>query len=130
MSTAELAGLRVLIIDDNEDAAESVAWLLADADAETRVVNDAVHITDLMREFDPALILLDLSLPKVDGYQACRLIRQSHGATPYVAALTGWADAEHQSLCHRAGFDLHVTKPIGIDALIAIGRIALQRTRA
>lgn len=61
----ELRGLRILLIDVNQDAAESLAWLFADAGAEVRAANDALNIEDLVREFDPGMVVLDLALPTI-----------------------------------------------------------------
>lgn len=127
MASDLLSGLRVLIVDDNQDAAESIAWLLADFGAKTRAVGDATGIVDLVREFDPGLVLLDLTLPKVDGYEACRRIRGYKGVRPYIAAVTGWGGAEVQRQCLQCGFDLHLTKPVSVQVLVGVAQQALAR---
>lgn len=126
-ATPELDGLRVLVIDDNEDATECLAWLFTDAGAKVKIANDAIGITELIQESDPQLVLLDLSLPKVDGYEACRIIRQLKGASPFVVAVTGWGSEEDRKRCLHAGFDLHVTKPVPGDVVIELGRLAQGR---
>lgn len=95
--------------------------------AEAHVTNDALHITDMVEAFDPGLVRLDLSLPHIDGFEACRLIRQAKGAGPYIAALTGCTGAAQKERCGRAGFDLHLNKPASMDGLFEVGRIALRR---
>lgn len=123
-----LEGLRALVIDDNEDATECVAWVFADAGAKVQVANDATCVTELIQDFDPQLVLLDLSLPEVDGYEACRIIRQLKGAAPFIVAVTGWGGVEDRERCLRGGFDLHLAKPVGGDAFIELGRLALRRS--
>lgn len=125
--TLALDGLRVLVIDDNEEAAECVAWLLNDAGAIVEVAQDASSVAELVQKFDPQLVLLDLTLPSVSGYEACRIIRRLKGAVPFIAALTGWCDAEHQARCLQVGFDLHLAKPVASDVFMEVGRIALGR---
>lgn len=128
MVERKLLGLRVLVIDDDVDAGDSVAWLLGNAWAETRVARDATDVANLVRSFDPGMVLLDLTLPKVDGYQACRVIRQVSGSTPYIVALTGWGGADVREKCAQAGFDLHLPKPAPPPLLIKLGQLALMRS--
>jgi len=127
-SPPALDGLRVLVIDDNEDATECVAWVFNDAGANVRVANDATCIADLIQDFDPGLVLLDLSLPKVDGYEACRIVRQLKGAAPFVVAVTGWGSVEDRERSMRHGFDLHLAKPVAGDAFIELGMLAFERS--
>lgn len=129
MAGTELTGLRVLLIDDNVDAADSLALLLADAGAETLVARDATDVAGLVQAFDPGMVLLDLSLPGIDGYEACRIIRELKGAAPYIVAVTGWGDVEHRLQCLRAGFNQHLLKPAPIEAFITMGHLALHRSR-
>jgi CheY-like chemotaxis protein len=126
-ATFALDGLRVLVIDDNEDAAECVAWLFKDAGAIVEAVKDATGVAELVQKLDPQLVLLDLTLPKVDGYEACQIIRRLKGAIPFIAAVTGWGDAEHRIRSKQVGFDLHLTKPVASDVLMEVGRLALGR---
>ncbi|KQW43289.1 MULTISPECIES: response regulator [unclassified Roseateles] len=127
MASSVLRGLRVLVIDDNEDAAETVAWLLSDYGADTRTARDAMNIVDLVRHFKPDLVLLDLTLPVVDGFEACRRIRGCMGSKPYIAAVTGWGGEERGVQCTAAGFDLHLTKPVAVGKLVEAGQMALNR---
>lgn len=124
MAGNELNGLRVLVIDDNVDAGDSIAWLLADAGAEMCVARDAIGVAALVQAFDPEMVLLDLTLPKVDGYQACRVIRQLKGDMPYIVAVTGWGGVEHRLKCVQAGFNLHLLKPVSADVLLKLGQLA------
>jgi DNA-binding response OmpR family regulator len=123
-------GIRVLIVDDNVDAAESLAALLALDGAVTRVEKDALNIVQVVGAFDPMLILLDLELPLLDGFEACRLIRQEKGSVVHVAAVTGWGRPEDRALSQGAGFDEHVLKPIRIERLREICTVAFQRRSA
>lgn len=122
-----LDGLRVLVIDDNEDATECVAWLFNDAGAIVETARDATGVAELVGKFDPQLVLLDLTLPKVDGYEACQTIRRLKGAFPFIAAVTGWGDTEHRVRSLQVGFDLHLTKPVASDVFMETGRLALGR---
>ena len=124
---AEAERLRVLIVDDNMDAAEALAALFAFDGAEARVEQDATNITDVMDAFDPMLVLMDLELPGLDGFEACRLIRREKGGNVYVAALTGWSREEDATRSREAGFDMHLTKPIGPDRLKQLSKLAEAR---
>ncbi|MDY0747635.1 response regulator [Paucibacter sp. R3-3] len=128
MSETELKGLRVLVIDDNVDTAEAIALLLADAGAETSVATDATDVAARVLAFDPGMVLLDLSLPTVDGYEGCRAIRALEGLQPYIVAVTGWDGAEHVWRCRQAGFDLHLTKPVAAELLVEHAHLALRRS--
>jgi len=127
---AKEPGIRVLIVDDNVDAAEALAALFALDGAETRVEKDALNIVEVVRAFDPMLILLDLDLPGLDGFEACRLIRNEKGSTVYVAAVTGWSRAEDFARSQAAGFDEHLIKPIGVDRLARVRALAWERRAA
>jgi CheY-like chemotaxis protein len=112
---------RVLIIDDNEDAATSLALLLESEGHDVRTAPDASTGLRLADDFSPEAIVLDIGLPDVDGYEVARLIRQRPaGQTILMIALTGWGqDADKQAARH-AGFDFHFTKPVDIDSLLGV----------
>lgn len=125
-----LSGERVLIVEDHEDAADLLAWLLKDLGAKTRVANSAVHIAQIVQEFDPELVLMDLGLPEVDGFEACRVIRSIKGRTVFVAAVTGWCTAEHSQRCEQEGFDAYIAKPMSADLVIGLVTEAVDRLKA
>lgn len=118
---------RVLIVDDNVDAAESLAALLQFDGAEARVETDAKAIIEVVKAFDPMLVLLDLELPDIDGLEACRRIRRAKGREVYVAALTGWSREQDVVHAREAGFDAHVVKPIGVARLKELVTLASAR---
>ncbi|WP_177200791.1 GAF domain-containing protein [Roseateles sp. YR242] len=122
-----MAGSRVLVVDDNQDAADSIAMLLAGAEAAVRVAYDAAAIVEVAKEFDPHLVLLDIGLPGVDGYEACRRLREQLGQSVQIVALTGWGQEEDRRRASEAGFDTHLTKPVDFAHLARVARQALQR---
>jgi len=112
---------RVLVVDDNADAAEGVALVLQFLGVLTHVVNDGAAALAALDSFRPHLVLLDLGMPGLDGYDVARWIRQraSHAGTRIVA-LTGWGDAAERARTVEAGFDAHLVKPVDIAALQAL----------
>lgn len=111
---------RVLVADDNQDAALSLAALLELMGHEIRVVHDGLAAVALAESFRPGLILLDIGMPGLNGYEVCRKIREwpwARGAV--IVALTGWGQDDDKRRAKAAGFDGHFTKPVDIDALEA-----------
>ena len=107
------AQLRVLVVDDNEDAASVLAMLLRRARHEVRTADGGESAVTVAAAFRPDLILMDLGMPRVDGYEACRRIRsEPWGEEPTIVALTGWGQEQHRARTREAGFDHHVVKPI------------------
>jgi signal transduction histidine kinase/DNA-binding response OmpR family regulator len=121
-ATAENPGaLRVLLIDDNADASEALETLLRLEGQEVRQALDGMTALEIAREFKPQLVLCDLGLPGMDGYEVIRCLREQAGdVMPVVAAVTGYARAEDRRRTREAGFDYHLAKPIGADALRAL----------
>jgi CheY-like chemotaxis protein len=113
--------LRILIVDDNRDSADSLVMLLRLMGNDTRTAYDGQQGADVAAEFRPDVILLDIGLPKLDGYEACRRIReQSWGKTAVLIAVTGWGQAEDRRLSHEAGFDYHMVKPVDPQELMKL----------
>jgi CheY-like chemotaxis protein len=109
---------RVLVVDDNVDSAESMATLLAIGGDDVRTAHDGEAAVALAATFRPAVILLDLGLPKMNGYDACRQIReQPAGRGMLIIALTGWGQDEDRRRSREAGFDHHLVKPVDFTAL-------------
>lgn len=117
---AKLAGLRVLVVDDNQDAADALGLLLAQHGSEVRVSYLAETAIDLLSEFKPSIVLLDIGLPFVDGYEACRRMREMNGADLRIVALTGWGQEEDRRRAVEASFDAHLTKPVDFERLADI----------
>jgi two-component system CheB/CheR fusion protein len=104
---------RVLIVDDNRDAADSLEMMLRQMGHETRTAYDGEEAVRAAGEFRPEVVLLDIGLPKLNGYDACRLIRQqSWGRSMVVIAVTGWGQDQDRRKAQDAGFDRHVVKPV------------------
>jgi CheY-like chemotaxis protein len=103
---------RVLIVDDNRDAAESLAMLLKLLGAKVQVAHNGFDALSQVSEFHPAIVVLDLGMPGMDGYEVAREIRrQPEFAHVVLVALTGWAQDEDRLRSQNAGFNLHLTKP-------------------
>jgi CheY-like chemotaxis protein len=105
---------RVLVVDDSRDAATSLARLLVRHwNQEVRTAHDGHEALELAREFGPEMILLDIGLPGLDGYEVARRLRQreAHGETLLVA-LTGYGQDEDRRKSQEAGFDMHLVKPV------------------
>ena len=109
---------RILVADDNVDAVASLAMFLAILGNEVRSAKDGVEAVSVAAEFKPDVILLDIGMPKLNGYDACRRIReQPGGAHAYLIALTGWGQDEDRRRSLDAGFDHHLVKPMDPAAL-------------
>ncbi|HWP20600.1 MAG TPA: response regulator [Burkholderiaceae bacterium] len=110
--TAGRAGLRVLIVDDNLDAAESVAVMLSLDGHEVKTVGDGPQAVACAPVFLPEVVLLDIGLPGLDGYEVARLLRaMPELRSCLLVALTGYGQAEDRELARAAGFDAHLVKP-------------------
>ncbi len=109
---------RVLVADDNRDGAESLAELLAALGGEVSIAYDGAQAVEVARSFRPDVALLDLGMPKVDGYEAARRIRSECDGRPMkIVALTGWAQDEDRRKTQEAGFDEHLVKPVDLEVL-------------
>jgi CheY-like chemotaxis protein len=112
-------GLRILIVDDNRDAADMLATLLQFSGHETHMVHDGVEAVEATTTLQPDVILLDIGLPRLNGYEAARKIRERHDhpGRPLLVALTGWGQDEDRRRTEEAGFDAHLVKPVDEAAL-------------
>ena len=109
---------RILIVDDNRDAAESLAQLLERMGHETMIAYDGPSALTSAEAFRPAVVLLDLGLPGLDGLEVARRIRaQPWGSDVTLIAATGWGTAEDRRRSREAGFDHHMVKPVDLDEL-------------
>ncbi|HEU4581314.1 MAG TPA: ATP-binding protein [Polyangiaceae bacterium] len=105
------ADRRVVVIDDNADAADTLALLIEALGGECKVAYDGEAGVGAVLEFQPDVVLLDIGMPGIDGYETCRRIRLQRGSKPLIVALTGWGQARDKERALHAGFDLHLTKP-------------------
>jgi signal transduction histidine kinase/ActR/RegA family two-component response regulator len=109
---------RILVVDDNEDAARSLADLLELYAHQVEVVHDGASALEAVRVHRPEVVLLDIGLPGIDGYEvARRLRRQTDAASLLLVALSGYGQEEDQRRALEAGFDDHLTKPVEFEAL-------------
>ena len=118
VKTNEAYKNRILVVDDNEDSATSLVAMFEMLDHEARAVFDGAAAVETAASFRPDVVLLDIGLPKMNGFAAARKIReQSWGQAMFLIAVTGWGDEEHRRQSAEAGFDLHLVKPIDPAAL-------------
>jgi CheY-like chemotaxis protein len=109
---------RILVVDDNKDAARSLAMMLRLMGNEVRVEHDGLAGVAAAAEFRPEAILLDIGMPKLNGYDACRRIREEPwGRDAVIVALTGWSQDEDKRRAQEAGFNGHLVKPVDPAAL-------------
>jgi PAS domain S-box-containing protein len=113
---------RVLVVDDNRDAAELLAEMLSLAGHVTQVAHDGPAALAAAPAFAPHVILLDLGLPGMDGYEVARQLRSGGPPTRHTVliALTGWGSAEDKRRSAEAGFDYHLTKPVQLSAITEV----------
>jgi CheY-like chemotaxis protein len=115
---AEPRPMRVLVVDDNRDAADSLGVLLGFLGYVVEVAHDGETALRSVERFEPALVLLDLGMPDMDGYEVARRLRaRPDGQALVIVALTGWGQEEDRLRSRQAGFDHHLVKPTDIDAL-------------
>jgi CheY-like chemotaxis protein len=126
-----LQGLSVLVIDDNQDAADVMGMFLEDMGASTRVVYDGASGIAVLSEFLPSVALIDIGMPIMNGYETCRRIRAQHGFSISLIALTGWGQQQDQKTAAEAGFNAHLTKPADLDQVAqAILKLQAPSSRA
>jgi len=116
-------GQRVLVVDDNMDAAASLALLLKMEDYEVCTAADGEEAIECARTFGPQIIFMDLAMPRLDGLEAARRIRTlPNGEHMRIVALTGWGQEADRHRTRDAGMDDHLTKPVSLDALQSVLR--------
>jgi signal transduction histidine kinase len=104
--------LRILVVDDSRDAAESLTRLLRLGGHEVLIAHEAEHALHLAATQQPAVVLLDIGLPGMDGYEICRRLRQSGLAHALIVAMTGYGLERDRKRSQEAGFDTHLVKPV------------------
>jgi CheY-like chemotaxis protein len=110
-------GHRVLVVDDNRDGAESLGLLLRRIGHEVRIEHDGPSAIEAAEQFDPRVVLLDIGLPKMNGYEVAARMRERLGGAVILVAVTGWGQPEDRRRTREAGFDHHMTKPVDFAAL-------------
>jgi PAS domain S-box-containing protein len=115
------SALRILVVDDNQDAVESLAMLLRIMGNDIRTARDGLEAVEAAQEFKPHVVLLDIGLPRLNGYEVAQRIRAMSGGNQIVLiALTGWGQDEDRRQSKEAGFDHHLVKPIEPVALMKL----------
>jgi signal transduction histidine kinase len=108
---APCAGRRVLVVDDNAAGARAMKRLVTALGGECHVAHSGEAGLAGVREFHPDIVILDIGMPGLDGYETCRRIREEFGSSLVVVALTGWGQERDKHRALQAGFDVHLTKP-------------------
>jgi signal transduction histidine kinase/CheY-like chemotaxis protein len=111
---------RVLVVDDNHDSANMMAMLLEFVGHDVRTTHDGVGAVVAVAEFQPHVVLLDIGLPGLNGYEVGERIRRAPGVQPVLVAITGWGQADDRRRSAEAGFDHHLVKPVDHDVLIQV----------
>jgi DNA-binding response OmpR family regulator len=110
-----------LIVDDNVDAADSIAMLLQASGFAVRCVYDGISALSVARTYKPSVIVLDIGLPDITGYEVARRLReQQEFAHTAIVAVTGYGQSSDRQRAQQAGIDHHMIKPVDPDALRAV----------
>jgi PAS domain S-box-containing protein len=116
-----IRGRRILVVDDNADGAESLARLLQMGGHQTRIVHNGRDALEAARSFTPEVVLLDIGLPEMDGYEVAKRFRaEANLEAAVLIAVTGWGSDEDKRQSKEAGFDFHLTKPVEASAIESI----------
>ena len=118
--------MKVLIADDNVDHVMTLSALLEADGFDVRTAHRAEDILPLTRSFSPDVCLLDIGMPRCNGYETARRLRAEFGgASPKLIAVTAYASERDRASAREAGFDLHIAKPFESPELVAaLGRLA------
>ncbi len=109
---------RILIVDDNEASAKTLGWTLEILGHDIRLAHDGQQALSIAENYKPNVVLLDIGLPGMNGYEICRALRQNPAlANTAIIAQTGWSQKEHRDRSKEAGFDHHLVKPIHMETL-------------
>jgi PAS domain S-box-containing protein len=109
---------RILVVDDNRDAATSMAVLLRLMNNDVRTAHDGVEAVEVAQAFQPQAILMDMGMPRLNGYEATRRIREQPWGKPMtIIAVTGWGQEGDKEWSHEAGCDGHLVKPVNLSDL-------------
>jgi PAS domain S-box-containing protein len=116
---AALRARRVLVVDDNHDAADSLGMVLQGLGAEVRVTYGGAEALAALETWQPEVVLLDIGMPEMDGYELTRRIREQFpDQHPRLVAVTGWGQEDARQRVQTAGFDHHLVKPVEVDDLL------------
>lgn len=122
--------LKVLVVDDNRDVAETIGWLLEEMGHDYRLVHDGTLACDAARDFGPDVVLLDIGMPVMDGFAVCQAMRSDPSLRHLpIVAQSGWGQESDKMQTAKAGFDHHVVKPIGYADLRRVLAAVMQPGR-
>jgi CheY-like chemotaxis protein len=118
---AAIGQRRILVVDDNRDAAESLSMILRFLGADVQVAHGGREALDILSTYEPSVVLLDIGMAGMDGYEVARRIRTAFPERPpTIVALTGWGQEDDRQRARDAGFDHHLIKPADISVLQAL----------
>ncbi len=112
--------LRVLVIDDNVDAADSLAMLLDLLGHTTQTIFSSVEAERAVAQFQPDVVMCDIGMPKVNGYQVARQLRNLYGNEMLLIALTGLGSDQDKRKSLDAGYNYHLVKPVDVEVVLTI----------
>ena len=113
-----LFGLHLAVVDDNKDAARMLGMVVRMLGNEVRTAGDGQEALEVAAEFLPELVIMDIGMPVMNGYEAAKIFRQKPwGQSMVIVALTGWGQDEDRNRTREAGFDYHLVKPVDPAAL-------------
>lgn len=107
----------ILIADDNQDHCAVLGRLLEDAGHTVHVACDGLEAVVLAKKYRPDVVLMDLAMPRLSGYDAARAIRRDFGKAIRLIALSGWDESKHRQSCLDAGFDDYLVKPCDLETI-------------
>jgi PAS domain S-box-containing protein len=120
-TTPQIARSRILVVDDNPDTTATLALLLERTGHRVHVAHDGLEAVHAAATFHPDVVLLDIGLPKLNGFEVARRIRQERGGNRVaLVAVTGWGQQDDRRRAMEAGFDHHLTKPVEIGRLLQL----------
>jgi CheY-like chemotaxis protein len=114
------APLRILIVDDYPDAAKSLAMLLSLEGHEVAIAPNGQAALEMAEVEQPDVVLLDIGLPGMDGYEVAKRLRHQSGKRPYIIVITGYCQEAHRRRCAEAGIMLHLLKPVDPELLLRL----------
>jgi signal transduction histidine kinase/DNA-binding response OmpR family regulator len=110
--------LRVLVVDDNEASAKTMGWMMEMLGHQVRLAHDGPTAITLANSYKPDVVLLDIGLPGMNGYEVCMALKQEPSCQNTIfIAQTGWGQKEHRDRSRQAGFDHHLVKPVDLETL-------------
>jgi two-component system CheB/CheR fusion protein len=127
-ATGELSGARILVVDDTQDSLDMLRFLLSGEGAMVQTASSGAEGLTIAAERDFDLVISDISMPDIDGYEFLQALREQPGYKDVPAiALTGFGRDEDEERARQAGFTTHLTKPIDFDNLVRLARVSIGK---